>query len=335
MSESREYSGWSVGRVGVIGAGAMGTSLAAIIGRRVPTVMVCRNPKRASEIFEHGARTSGAVEAIARPILVSSVEDLERVGGVSVVFVATKTTAIPAVARALKPVLRSASDRQQGVFVVSYQNGIDPGRQLMELLEWPQVLRMVLNFGATLRAGSASVEVTLNQPPHAIGAIDPAFAPVCEAIAKTLSAGGLETQVESDIEPRVWTKAIINAAMNPVAALTDSSVGEVLDSPGRAIVARLIDEGLRVARAEGIDLGPNIASRMWAVLDKARPHTPSMVGDIRGGRPSEVGQLNRQIIQHGRRTGVSVPSHEVIAALIDSFDWRVFRRQRLVAGACP
>jgi len=306
----------------------MGTSLAAIIGRRVPTVMVCRNPKRASEIFEHGARTSGAVEAIARPILVSSVEDLERVGGVSVVFVATKTTAIPAVARALKPVLRSASDRQQGVFVVSYQNGIDPGRQLMELLEWPQVLRMVLNFGATLRAGSASVEVTLNQPPHAIGAIDPAFAPVCEAIAKTLSAGGLETQVESDIEPRVWTKAIINAAMNPVAALVNATVGEVMRSPSSTIVERLLAEGLAVARAEGLDLPSDYIDRAHASLESAGDHTPSMVEDIREGRESEVGQLNRQIIDHARGKGVPTPTHEVIDALIETFDWKVYHGSR-------
>jgi len=306
----------------------MGTSLAAIIGRRVPTVMVCRNPKRASEIFEHGARTSGAVEAIARPILVSSVEDLERVGGVSVVFVATKTTAIPAVARALKPVLRSASDRQQGVFVVSYQNGIDPGRQLMELLEWPQVLRMVLNFGATLRAGSASVEVTLNQPPHAIGAIDPAFAPVCEAIAKTLSAGGLETQVESDIEPRVWTKAIINAAMNPVAALVNATVGEVMRSPSSTIVERLLAEGLAVARAEGLDLPSDYIDRAHAILESAGDHTPSMVEDIREGRESEVGQLNRQIIDHARGKGVPTPTHEVIDALIETFDWKVYHGSR-------
>jgi ketopantoate reductase len=58
-----------------------------------------------------------------------------------------------------------------------------------------------------------------------------------------------------------------------------------------------------------------------------------MVGDIRGGRPSEVGQLNRQIIEHAHGSGVSAPSHEVVAALIDSFDWRVFRRQQPIAGA--
>ncbi len=327
MSETHDFTNWSVGRVGVIGAGAMGTSLAAIIGRRVPTVMVCRNPKRASEIFEHGAVASGVVEAFARPILVSSVEDLERIGGVSVVFVATKTTAIPAVAEALRPILRSASDGSQGVFVVSYQNGIDPGRQLIELMEWPQVLRMVLNFGATLRPGRHDVEITLNQPPHAIGALDPAYAPVCQAIAETLSAGGLETRVESDIEPRIWTKAIINAAMNPVAALVNATVGEVMRSPSRVIVERLLEEGLAVAKMEGLDLGADYLQRAHAILESAGNHTPSMVEDIREGRESEVGQLNRQIIDHAR--GKGVPTHKVIDALIETFDWKVYHGTRV------
>jgi len=170
--------------------------------------------------------------------------------------------------------------------------------------------------------------VMLTSPPHFIGGPDATHRDFATTLAVLLTGCGLPTQPVVDIEPHVWTKGVLNAAMNPVAALTDSSVGDVLESPARAIVSRLIDEGLRVAYAEGIALGPDIASRMWAILDTARPHTPSMVGDIRGGRPSEVGQLNRQIIAHATRVGVPVPSHELIASLIDAFDWRVFRRGR-------
>jgi ketopantoate reductase len=63
------------------------------------------------------------------------------------------------------------------------------------------------------------------------------------------------------------------------------------------------------------------------MIESARPHTPSMVEDIREGRTSEVGQLNRQVIAHGERTGVATPTHRVVTALIDAFDWRVFRRK--------
>lgn len=149
---------------------------------------------------------------------------------------------------------------------------------------------------------------------------------MCEALAGALTSGGLPTAFASDIERRVWMKGIVNAAMNPIAALVNSSVGEALDSPARLIVERLLVEGEAVARAEGLAMGEDFVARAMEALEAARSHTPSMVEDIRRGRESEVGQLNRQVLEHARRVGVSTPTHEVIDALIETFDWKVYRR---------
>lgn len=316
---------WRPGRIGVIGAGAMGVSLAAALGQRAPVTIVCRNRDRASLLERDGAIVRG--KATARVDVVSSIADLARFGGISAVFVATKTTAIDQVAADLRPLMATLGDQPQAPLVVSFQNGIEPGRQLIEELNDPRVLRMVLNYGARL-APDGAVDITLSRPPHAIGCLDPAYMPACHDLAEMLTAGGLEAKAVDDIEPLVWIKGIANAAMNPVAALTDASVGEALDSPARTIVARLLEEGVAVAAAEGIDLGHDPLARLWSMLDTARPHTPSMVEDIRAGRPSEVGQLNRQIIAHATRLGKAAPTHELVSALIDAFDWRVFRRSQ-------
>jgi len=317
-------------RIGIIGAGAMGLSLAAMLGRSAEVVVVARDPAKAERIASSGVAVDGLMRAVARPAVVPSIAALAGAMPVTAIFVATKTTAIDRVALELGPVL-DALPAHDHPFVISFQNGIGSGLELMRRLHEPRVLRMVLNYGAT-RSDINTASVMMNGPPHFIGGPDPTHTGFASHLASLLSACGLPTEAVDNIEPFVWTKGILNASMNPVAALTDSSVGEVLDSPGRVIVARLIDEGLRVADAMGIDLGPAISDRMWTILDSASPHTPSMVGDIRGGRPSEVGQLNRQIIEHARRVSVPAPSHEVIAALIDSFDWRIFRREAPVAG---
>lgn len=325
---SENPTDWRPRRIAIIGAGATGTSLAAIIGRSAPVVMVCRNPDRAAELFRSGARTKGLTEASSRPIIVPSVEDLARVGGVSVVFVATKTTAIPSVAADIKPHLSAIADQPGGVFVVSFQNGIRPGAQLIEALGHDRVLRMVLNFGATLRPGYPVVDITLDGAPHFIGAADPDYHDAAERLAAMLTDAGFATTAERNIEPRVWSKAIVNAAMNPVAALVDSTVGEVLRSPSCVIVDKLLHEGLAVARADGLEMPSDYINRAYDILSSASNHTPSMVEDIRTGRESEVGQLNRQIIEDGRRHAVATPTHEVIDALIETFDWKVYLRTR-------
>lgn len=327
VNEDANARTWQPRRFGVIGAGAMGTSLAAMAGTRAPVAIVCRNADRAAQLFRHGARSVGLIEASSRPIVVSRIADLAAIGGVSAIFVATKTTAIPGVAAELRPLLAGLADQPGLPFVVSYQNGIDPGRQLMELLGTPRVLRMVLNFGAVLDPETGASRVTLSAPPHAIGSVEPAYRVVCEKIASVLSAGGLRTSYEERIEREAWVKGITNAAVNPVAALVNSSIGQVMDSPARAIVEALLAEGMAVACAEGLDLGAEFKAWADRVLAMAAGHVPSMVEDIRAGRPSEIGQLNRQVMSHGRRLGIETPTHDIIDALIETFDWKVYARR--------
>jgi 2-dehydropantoate 2-reductase len=328
-----DLAAWQPRRIGIIGGGAMGSSLAATVGGVVPVVIVDRNPERAARLFRDGARVGGLIEASSRPIVVNSVADFRTVGGVSAIFVTTKTTSIPEVTEELRPLLDGLGDQPGAPFVVSYQNGIEPGRQLIELLADSRVLRMVLSMGAVLDHGTGVARVTLSAPPHVIGCLDAAYRPVCERIAALLSRAGLPTVFAEQIEWHVWAKGVINAAMNPVAALVNSTVGQVLASPARAIVDRMLAEGIAVARAEGLDLGPDYLAGAYRTLDAAADHIPSMVEDIRAGLESEVGQLNRQVIDHGRRLGVPTPTHDVIDALIGAFDWKVYKGKH--AGQPP
>lgn len=312
-------------RAAIIGAGSMGTLLAAVLGRLMPVVLVCRREDRAAELFRHGARVTGLIEASARPVIVQSVEDIRTAGGATTIFVATKTTAIPGVAADLLDAMPALSVDHRTPFVISFQNGIDPGRELMARLGNDRVLRMVLSLGATLAPDGSAVHVSLNQPPHAIGSIDGRFEDTCRQVASALSAGGLETAYETNIESAVWKKAIVNAAVNPVAALVNCSVGEVLDSPSAVIVDRLMEEGVAVAREEGISLPDDYSERVRNLLRLASDHVPSMVQDIRGGRESEIGQLNRQVIEHGTKLGIATRTHETVDALIETFDWKVYQ----------
>lgn len=329
MTDSRDNPGAYEGVVGVIGAGAMGASLAALLGSVARVALVCRNPDRAASIIRDGAIVTGLLEAQSSPIVLRRIADLASFNDLRLVFVATKTGAIPGVAQELAPVLRRCPAEPS---VVSYQNGIESGRSLMQLLESDRVLRMVLNLGVTIDQATGHALVTFNATPHAIGSVDPALRSACEHVAALLSAAGLETTYDAGIESRVWVKGIINAAGNPVTALINGTVGQALDGPSRVILERLIAEGERVARAEGIALGDGFHRAAMAQLELARDHVPSMVEDIRGGRETEIGQLNEQIIAHAREHAIPVPTHELIDALISTFDWRVYQTQTRAGG---
>jgi len=315
-------------RIGVIGAGAMGSSLAVIASRIAPTVMVVRNPQRAAQIFHRGVVVEGLLEGESQPLVVRSVSDLPTIGGVGLLFIATKTTAIPAVCEDLKPILGDISESDRPVRLISYQNGIDPGREIIRLLDNDCVLRMVLQYGAVLDDETGVVRIGMHEPPHYIGCINDSLIPDCEALARALTQAEFPTEYEPGIERQVWAKSILNAAMSPVAALVDSAIGETLDSPARTVVEHLLREAIAVAKAEGIDLGSEFFDHAMEVYRHGAAHTPSMVEDIRRGRESEVGQLNRQIVERAHAHGVPVPTHETVDALIEAFDWRVYQSGR-------
>jgi len=325
MGETADHS---IERVAIVGAGAMGLMLAALIGRCAQTIVVCRDPARAEMLRHDGARATGELNATSTIEVTSSITTLADHAPIDALFIATKTTAISAVATELKPALPAPTATPGGAPPARSPTGTEPGRPLIALLDHQRLLRMVLNVGATLPPGADEVRVTFHAPPHAVGVLEEQNKPVALALADLLTRCDFPTEFVRDIETRVWAKGIVNAAVNPVAAITDSTVREVMASPARLVVQKLLEEGLAVARAEQHALGDDFIDRTMTFLTTAGPHVPSMVEDIRNGRESEVGQLNRQIIHHGSRLGVQTPTHRMINALIEAFDWRVYERSR-------
>lgn len=329
--KSHEIPEPSGASVAVIGAGPMGLLLSAVLAQTRRVVLVCRNPFVREDIARsgvvvRGADSEGILAPEGRVELVGSITDLGRRSGLGSIFIATKTSAIVQVARELRSVLERHVDQGMEPLVVSFQNGIDPGRELIRRLDHSAVLRMVLTLGAVQDERPGAVRMTLNRPPHAIGTLNPSFIDDCQRLSAELTAGGLDTEYREDIESIVWQKGLVNAAMNPLAALTNGSVSEVLDSPSAVLVPRLLDEGILAAGADGVELPVGFRTAAVALIEQARGHVPSMVEDIRRGRTTEVGQLNRQIIERAKAVGVPTPTHEIVDALIETFDWRVYTR---------
>src|SRR5258705_286773 len=92
--------------IAVMGLGAMGASLAAITAIHVPTVVVARSPDHARRIRTNGICVEGALEAEARPDVVTAIDDLADIHPIDLVFIATKTTAIADACEAMRPQLQ-------------------------------------------------------------------------------------------------------------------------------------------------------------------------------------------------------------------------------------
>ena len=136
-------------------------------------------------------------------------------------------------------------------------------------------------------------------------------------IRRLFERAGFQTHVSANIENVIWSKAIVNSAINPVSALARVPNGEILRNTSlRNGALRLLSEGVRVARAFGVHPSPSPKILLSRVLESTRTNRSSMLRDIEAGRKTEIQQLNGSIVSYGKRLGVSVPGNTLITDLM-------------------
>lgn len=95
-----------------------------------------------------------------------------------------------------------------------------------------------------------------------------------------------------DAHAERWRKMIFNTAWSLSTSLMNRNTHEVLqDSSGSELVLGLAEEALSVARVQGINLSPDLPLVTLETARKAPALVPSMLQDIRRGKPIEVEAL--------------------------------------------
>jgi 2-dehydropantoate 2-reductase len=85
-----------------------------------------------------------------------------------------------------------------------------------------------------------------------------------------------------------------------------------------------VAEGRAVADALGITLDGDPMALIDDAAQHAAGHQPSMLQDVLAGRATEIGVLNEGIVRQAGETGVPVPGHQAVTALIHGLEssWR-------------
>ncbi len=299
----------------VVGAGPVGCIVAAFLARGGYRVTLCDVQASLLEpALEPGISLSGVESFRARVALTRTRVDELAVDPPDVVIVTVKATALPIIASALEGVI------DEGRYVISWQNGIDTELVLAERLGKKQVMRAVVNFGCILE-GPAKVNVAFHHRPHYLQELDPNARDAARGICEALTECGLDTHHTNQIRNMVWTKTVNNACMNPVCAVTGKTMFEVINDP---IVFNLVDnllkEGVKVARANELMLGPDYYIDCHDYIKDAGHHKPSMLQDIEAKRQTEIDYINGKIIEYGERAGVQTPYNTTLRSLVKALE---------------
>jgi 2-dehydropantoate 2-reductase len=293
----------------VLGAGAMGCLYGAALHRAGEDVtLVDVNREHLEAINAHGLELETRAGTDHLPIPARTPDQLSHPADLVLVFTKTFHTdsALAGIAAALGP----------ETWLLSLQNGLGNDARLAAHTEKLRVLVGTSSLPSDLvgpgRVRSHGEGGTRLYP--AFGG-DPAFA---ETVCRQLAAGGLPTTLEPAIHEAIWSKAIFNAAMNPLCALTRRTPGFLArHAESRAMITAAVDEGVAVALANGIDVKPQPIHDLTEVsMTDHADHEASMLQDVNAGRRTEVDAINGAIVEAGRAAGVATPTLETLWRLV-------------------
>jgi len=299
----------------VVGAGPVGCIVAAFLAKGGREVILCDVIQDLlTPALDPGIIIEGA-ENLQQKIskVVTNIDELAD-HDPDVIIITVKAHVLPLIASAIEAFYR------EGMYVVSWQNGIDTELELSKILGKTPVMRAVVNYGCGL-AGPAHVRMPFHHPPHYIQELDAASRQAAAVIAETFSVCGLETEHTAQIISMVWRKAVLNSCMNPVCAVTGLTMSRVMNDPiVYQTVDNLVKECLKVARANEINLGWDFYPHAMEYMGSAGDHKPSMLMDIEANRRTEIDFMNGKFVEYGQRAGIPTPFNHTLWTLVKGLE---------------
>ena len=304
-------------KVCIIGAGAMGT----LYGMRLAMsgVNVCfveKNEIAIANIQRQGLRMSGIDGDHEMPFTISS--NAAALDPVDVVFVHTDTNNTRAAGEQAQQILKSSG------FAITFQNGIGNVETLQNMLGHNRVLGGISYHSARLHEPGHSVHTNANTT--WIGELNGQRSTRARQLATVLNNAGFSVELTESIDAVIWTKFVLNCAVNPICALTGCRTGEIGLSPtGRRFQSLVLDELLRLLQAKKIeptdsDLRATIDGFSGRLFNK-----PSMLQHMENGLETEIDSLNGAAVREAAALGLHFPYNEAVTLLIKTRNEHVIK----------
>lgn len=311
----------------IYGAGSLGTVLGAYMTKNgVNVELVNRNVEHVKALKEKGAHITGTVD-FTTPVNAITPDEMN--GLYDVIFLMTKQLLNKEVVTFLKPFLS-----EKGV-IVTLQNGIpEPG--IAEIVGKEHTIGCVVEWGATM---SSPGECILTSDPESLsfhmgrmeGISDEQFSLVKELLEKMCPV-----HIEENLLGARWSKLLINATFSGLGTVVGGVFGDVSEGKDvKKIALKCMKECIDVGHAAGETFAPvqgkditklfyytNPIKKAFALfllpiaMKKHRAIEPSMLQDLKKGKPCEVDAINGVVCEWGRKCNIKTPVNDRIVEVI-------------------
>ena len=293
----------------IVGPGAMGLLFAFRLAKAGTAVcLLDHRADRAEALRRRGIRLSSPDEPIDMatvPVYVRA-DEIGNERDVDVVLFCVKAYATKSAAT------HADALRRADPVVVTLQNGIGNAETLADRFGEARVL-----VGAT---AEGATRVSDNEVRHAgrgstwIGSVRPAGMDDARGFCALMTNAGFDARTTDDWRATIWAKAIINAAINPVAALVQAPNGRLAESAS-TVIAGVAREGQTVARGLGLNVPDDLPEAALRICRATSGNRASMLQDLDHGRRTELEFINDVLLREAERRGIDTPTMRTVTEL--------------------
>lgn len=299
----------------VMGSGSVGSLFGGLIASEKFDVLLVGRKSHVDKINESGLKIKGLINRIVSVKSVDTIPQAKEIltkskQKIDYIFFTTKAHQTETAAKQILSIVNSET------VLISIQNGIGTEDILRKVFPENTVLRGITTIGVC-KPEPGVVDFTGEGKTY-IGYQSTAEDQKARKIVEIMKKSDIDAFIESNIQGAVFTKTIVNCALNPLTAIHQVKNKEIYDQITlRNQATTLAEEAWAVTKALKIKLLTDDPIKMtFDIIKRTGENTSSMLTDILNKRKTEIDFLNGKIISLGLEEGITVSNNQEIYSKI-------------------
>ncbi|PKM93022.1 MAG: hypothetical protein CVU80_00285 [Elusimicrobia bacterium HGW-Elusimicrobia-4] len=295
-------------KITIIGAGAMGLLFAGLLSKGGNDVyLLTRNKKTEKILKKTGIKISGITKTIIPSSKLKITTNPAEIYRPDLVIILVKSHDTISTVQSIKKMMG------KNTVILTLQNGLGNYEILSEYLNKKVIISGTTSESSTLVKSGEIVHTGKGET-----IIEKSKKNISGQIADIFNRCGIKTVLSDKIESVIWSKLVLNCAINPVAAISGVRNGEIINYKNLFEVAVAAGkEVVAVAKKLKIKiLFSDIAEKIKNVCLATSKNTNSMLADILSKRKTEIDSLNGAVVKIAEKLKAPVPVNKSLYGII-------------------
>jgi 2-dehydropantoate 2-reductase len=300
-------------KIAIVGTGGMGAMTGGLLKEAGADVYLHDIDKEHIETIK---KNGLLIEGIGgeRHVPVNATTRIEDIGipGLIIIFVKSYNTG-HAAAEAKKIIGEHTT-------ILTLQNGLGNVEILERVLGSDKVLAGTTDAAATI-AGPGRVKHTAYGSVY-IGEFNGEITGRIREIVALFAKAGFNAHPSDNVLGLIWTKLILNIAINPLGTILRSRCEKLIDNDySRTIMRKVVEEALRVAEHKGITLiYPDMVQAAYDLAEKNASSFNSMAQDFLKGKKTEIDFISGAIVNEAEQLGIPAPFNQAMTMIVKALE---------------